>query len=195
MKLLNLFLALSICYELNAQFSFGLKAGVSQNMAYEKPEMPYGYPDGFNPGFHLGLYFDFPVAPRLTITPELQYIKKGFSEDYLKYNYLELPLLLGFAISKKIRLQAGPAIGGEVSLWQDKYLSIGYRDWDIDASIIAGIKYYVSGNLAILTRYNHSLLPIVEGDYFTSNTTYYHYKIVLTNIQLGVQYRLKGKTV
>lgn len=107
-------------------FRFGAKAGVNINKISGQ-----SYKSGFNYNFQAGGFLQFNFSNRLGLQPEVNFVQTSseFSDDpsdiyndifrdgsqkKAKLNYLEVPVLLNVNVgmSKRIKLQVGPAYGG-----------------------------------------------------------------------------------
>jgi hypothetical protein len=107
-------------------FRFGAKGGVNINKITGQ-----AYKSGFNYNYQLGGFLQFNFSKRFGIQPEINFVQSSseFSNDATdvyddifrdgsqknaKLNYLEVPLLLNInvGVSKRVKLQIGPAYGG-----------------------------------------------------------------------------------
>jgi len=107
-------------------FRFGANGGVNINKITGQ-----AYKSGFNYNYQLGGFLQFNFSKRFGIQPEVNFVQSSseFSNDATdvyddifrdgsqknaKLNYLEVPLLLNInvGVSKRIKLQFGPAYGG-----------------------------------------------------------------------------------
>ncbi len=125
-------LALSI--GANAQLDLGAKAGF--NYHFQSVALGDGAPAGSEdpkaydgPGFHVGAFAAFDLSDNLYLRPELLYSTRTSTESISSsitlidvttsvdaeakstLSYLELPVMLGYRISDRFSLQAGPALG------------------------------------------------------------------------------------
>jgi len=101
---------------------------IASNSISPSPEN-FGVSDGqikSQTGFTAGLGFALPLTTMLSVQTELNFIQKGFIHDYsssidsekqnqkLKYSYLELPVMIRYALGPdiaRIHLVAGPSVG------------------------------------------------------------------------------------
>jgi opacity protein-like surface antigen len=197
--LLPVFLCLC-CIAAKAQFSFGVKAGVNQNSVR-------GDRDPFtikpSTGFHLGAYGSFSLSKKLSLNPELQYIKKQLSDDYFRLNYLEVPVLFNYQISNRFAFELGPSIGQEIYIRRNpsgrRVIAVSLYDTDLDFGMIGGVKFKVIDKISVAVRYNYSFLPFEKFEYFDgpipTNTNVAieteTYKFYNSSVQLSVMYRIK----
>lgn len=143
-------------------------------------------------GFNAGIFVKMPVAKRLSIQSELYYTTKGaqvsynnlFAKEEARYrlNYLELPLLVVFNLTKNLNVHAGPYISylltSDVSNESstpvfDFKKNIDLHDYnrmDAGAAIGAAVDFR---KLSIGARYNYGLTTVgKERNFGTTNTPY-----------------------
>ncbi|MEQ8362076.1 MAG: porin family protein [Cyclobacteriaceae bacterium] len=191
------------CIVAQAQFSFGIKAGVNQNSVRGDKDPSGNFSFKSSTGFHLGLYGSIPLSKKLSLNPELQYIKKQLADDYFRLNYLELPVLFNYQISERFALELGPSIGQEIYIRRNpsgrRVIAVSLYDTDLDFGMIGGVKYKASNRISIVARYNYSFLPFEKFEYFdgpipsSTNVTIETetYKFYNSSVQLSVMYRIK----
>lgn len=113
-KLIVIALVCLLTVSANAQFSFGIKAGYNRNGVYTRSNPIYPNYRSMD-GFHIGLYSQFRLTDKLSLNPELQYIKKGPANfQYSNLNYMEMPVLLNFQAWKSLSIEVGPTIGAPI---------------------------------------------------------------------------------
>lgn len=125
-------------------------------------------------GFHIGLFTEFPVAPRFSIQPEVMYSTQGAkfeglgSEATLRTQYLNVPVLAKFYVAEGFNLQAGPQIG---FLTGAEYQVDGADDIDVsdnmkgtDFGLLFGVGYKVAQGVTIDARYNMGLSNTLDED-------------------------------
>ena len=107
-------------------FRFGAKGGVNVNKISGQ-----SYKEGFNYNFQAGVFLQFNFSNRFGLQPEVNFVQtssefsndasdiyddifRDVSQKKSKLNYLEVPLLLNInvGVSKRVKLQIGPAYGG-----------------------------------------------------------------------------------
>jgi Outer membrane protein beta-barrel domain len=113
-KIIVLSLFVSLFITSKAQTTFGFKGGV--NLASVKvvvPEAGMSVSTSNNTSFFLGGYMNHLLSENLSIQPELLYQGMGFkfSGETLNSNYISIPVVLKYAITSFINIEAGPQIG------------------------------------------------------------------------------------
>lgn len=149
-----------------AQTSYGIKGGFnwvtldvnSEESFYEK----WGY--AYRPAFHFGVYSKYNLSERLSINPELLFSNKGYSYDrtsegpvaFEHLNYLNLPVMAGVTLFKRMDLLFGPEVG--YLLNQAGY----YKKFDFGLSM--GANFYVGQKVSLGFRYSHGLTSVVDTE-------------------------------
>jgi hypothetical protein len=134
-------------------FRFGAKAGVNINKVQGK-----SYQEGFNYNFQAGGFLQFNFSKRFGIQPEVNFVQtsseftndantiyddlfRDGSQKKSKLNYLEVPLLLNINVgmSKRVKLQIGPAYGGLLKQTVDSLKANGNIYKNSEWSAIGGL--------------------------------------------------------
>ena len=96
----------------NAQFQFGAKGGLNVTSLGGS-----AINDKWKSlvSFNLGFYARLPLADRLSLQPELVYSAQGGkydNPDYTRHlNYLNIPILLKYAVGNGFSIETGPQVG------------------------------------------------------------------------------------
>ena len=144
------FFASFISYSHAQGFSAGIKAGANVNKLTGK-----SFNEQFTYGYHAGAFVQIKLGKRLELQPEVVFnqvntdTSSQFSQLYkinsgtisnIKLNYLSIPLILNYKLSKGISIQAGPQYG--ILLDQQKDLlqngKSAFKDGDL--SLLAGMQ-------------------------------------------------------
>jgi len=98
----------------NTNVKFGVKGGINFSNMYTDDVDDENVLTGFN----LGLYAKVPLASIISIQPELNFTTKGSQLTYnnafasgkakFRMNYIELPVLAVFNVTKNLNIHAGP---------------------------------------------------------------------------------------
>ena len=139
-----------------AQFNIGLKAGTNISKIDGK-----SFKDEFSYGYLLGGFAEIGLGKKFSIQPEVlfnQYtsrVDSSFKAIYqnafastksgeVKLNYLSVPLILNYKLSKAVSLQAGPQFG--VLMNKDKTLLDNGKEAfnNGDLSMLGGIEFKLS---------------------------------------------------
>ncbi len=122
-KLVSLVIAVMIISTAHSQiFSLGIKGGANINKLSGQP-----FSDQFSYGYHVGAFSTIGLGDKWGIQPEVLFNESSsdtssqFSNIYtdlslnnlskVKLNYLTIPILLNYKLTKIITLQAGPQFG------------------------------------------------------------------------------------
>ncbi|MBE8728012.1 porin family protein [Flavobacterium hungaricum] len=120
-------------------------------------------------GFHVGGFAEIKVIERLAIQPEVLYSAQGARfEDVLgkydaKLNYLNIPVLAKFYITKQFTVEAGPQIGFLLSAKIDgEDAKDFYKSTDFGFNFGAG--YNFTDNFSAGVRYTVGLTGIYDNN-------------------------------
>lgn len=129
-------------------------------------------------GFQVGGFAEIKIIERLAIQPEVLFSTQGakfdggFDGDFdAKLNYINIPVLAKFYITKQFTVEAGPQIGFLVSAKQDgDDAKDFYKSTDFGFNFGAG--YNFTDNLSVGLRYTVGLSNI--GDYNAEDLDEYY---------------------
>ena len=172
-SLLTVLVAFSITQNAIAQFGVGLKAGANITKVEGK-----SFKDEFRYGYHLGGFAEIGLGDKLSIQPEVLFnqfqtrVDSTFRSVYnvrfaenrdIKLNYLSIPILLNYKLSKSLSLQAGPQYA--ILMQKDKNLLQNGREAfnSGDFSVLGGAQIKIS-KLRLSGRYFVGLNNINDID-------------------------------
>ena|SRR5882757_1491939 len=134
-------------------FRFGAKVGANINKIQGQ-----AYKDGFKYNFQAGGFLQFNFSKRFGLQPEVNFVQtssdftndpneiyddifRGGSQKNAKLDYLEVPLLLNINVgmSKRVKLQIGPAFGGLLKQTVDSLKNNGDIYKNSEWSAIGGL--------------------------------------------------------
>lgn len=155
-------------FNVNAQeIKFGAKAGL--NFAFITGDNTKNFDP--NTDFHLGVMAEIKISDKFSFQPELIYSGQGAdtnieSEGSIALNYLNVPLIGKYYVTKGLSLEAGPQIG---YLLSTKGGTLDYKDLlkPIDFGVNFGVGYKLDNGLYFNARYNLGLSNINNVDGFT----------------------------
>ena len=118
--------------------------------------------------FNFGLVTEIPIAKKFSFQPELMlsgqgYSFKGSDGNIVGLNYLNVPLMAKYYLTKGLSLEAGPQIGYLLSA---KNESTNVKDTfkKVDLAANLGIGYKLENGLNFGARYNFGLSNINNLD-------------------------------
>ena len=151
------------------EIKFGIKGGLNlANLGDDASDVEHRF------GLHAGGFVSFPLLSNFRIQPEVVYSQQGaqadFGSDERKYDYLNIPVIVKFMLTKNFNVQAGPQLG--ILLSANEEVSgdeIDVKDTlkSTDIGVGFGIGYETSDNVSIDARYNLGFTDIVDDG--TSN--------------------------
>ncbi len=165
-------------------FTYGLTAGSNLSTMRHTGD---GEQPKFVIGFQLGAFAEWPLADKINLRPELQYISVGYKyppDDNVgfreKIDYVTLPLMAEYSVAEKLKVGLGPYVSVKIVA---KYKFIPYSEEDaefedesvfeytdadndefktVDFGLGAGISYQLLPKFGVGLRYNHGLSSILK---------------------------------
>ena len=138
-------------------------------------------------GFHkagllLGVFANKSITELLSFQMEMTYIQKGsnnpnmnnpehpnYSKQDISLSYIEVPLLLQYHQSDKLKIEGGVLtaylVDGHYNDFNGKMPNEPNPFIDYDIGLLLGIDYKYSENISLNTRIGNSILPIGSEDY------------------------------
>ncbi len=191
-KIILVFSILCTTVAVNAQIQFGVKAGGNFYTFGGDDAEGEGLNSKF--GIHAGPLVNISVSEKFKIQPELLFSIQGSKQEIANseinwnFNYLNLPVMAQFYVSKGFFLETGPQVGfnlkadikpegGSTVDFSDEVKGIEFA-WGLGAG------YKVSSSFGVGARYNLGLTSIGEdADSDLKNR----------GLQVGVFYLFGGK--
>lgn len=194
-KIIIFFLFIVISTHVRSQnFKGGLIGGFSVTQV-SGDEMG-GYNKG---GFLGGIFVSFPVKEKIDLEMEMLFSQKGSkvaknSEgliidtgewDRANFNYIEVPVLINFDISKKFEAHVGLSAAYLLS-YKIEDFAYGVRDENrfkkYDVDLVYGVSYHVFDNLDVFVRHQNSIYTFgkQKSNFFWSSRNTGYINIVLT---------------
>ena len=188
-KIIFLAVALVISTATFSQTSYGVKGGLNlANITNDSDAK-------FKPSIYAGGFMEFRLNYIMSISPELYFSRQGSHADIsgiktnVRFNYLNLPVLVKLYIADGISLDLGPQVGYLINskIWMKyggtsattDFSDSGFDANQVDVSFATGLTYNL-GNFFIQGRYNLGLTDVVKDDPDHSKNSV---------IQFGVGYR------
>lgn len=155
------FAILMICIS-TLTFSQGIKGGL--NIANLNG-------DGTKPktGYHVGIFFNSKKSEKFGFQPEIIYSRQGaeYGNGELKYDYLNVPIMMNFYPTPNFFIQAGPQVGCLISAKLEypgstANITSGLNKFDFSVGLGSG---YETDKVLLEVRYNLGINGTVsEGD-------------------------------
>lgn len=115
--------------------------------------------------FNFGLMAELPITEKFSFQPELLYSGQGFSagNNTVALNYLNVPLMGKYYLTKGFSLEAGPQIGYLLSAKNEAVdVKDSFKSVDFGANF--GVGYKLENGLNFSARYNLGLSNINNVD-------------------------------
>lgn len=146
------------------EIKFGAKAGL--NFANVRGENSDAYDTVTS--FNFGALAEIPISEKISFQPEVLFSGQGFSfgDDTAALNYLNVPLMGKYYLTKGLSLEAGPQVGFLLSAKTDN-ADVKNLFKKVDFGVNAGLGYKLENGLNFSARYNFGLSNISS----VANTT------------------------
>lgn len=154
---------------LQAQTSFGLKAGLNvskltgSNFDNQKVKSLFGA--------NGGVFASIPAGKNFSVQPELSFSMEGAQEENsnakLKVNFINLPVMLKYRTESGFFVEAGPQVGYLASAKADgNGATIDFKDQlqSFNFSAGAGLGYQLDKSIGVGARYMFGLSDILENN-------------------------------
>ncbi len=172
-------------------FSFGVKTGIdlvriSAHLKSAGEPVDVGHPDPAI-GFNINAIIEYRMANKFGVTIEPGYIRKGYSKAFshagdadnvVKFNYLQVPVLLDYHVTEKLAISIGPEIGFSLD---DSYV----RREKVDLSAVLGVSYRLVEHFEAGLKIGSAITPSFQAKQF-SKFTYTEYN---QYAQMSIAYR------
>lgn len=138
----------------------GIKFGVRGGFTISNLDFD-GTPNDVNKhrnSMFIGFLTHIGLSRTLALIPELQFSAEGANKEELHLDYIQLPVMLQFRISEKIKFGLGPQVGLNIPKVDDNLQ-------DFALSGVAGLEYKINYVMFADLRYNYGLTNIFDADY------------------------------
>jgi hypothetical protein len=148
------------------EVTYGMKGGLNISdvviQHYINPDAESKFTMKLGP--HFGVFASMKLTEQLSFAAELLYSNKGVhAGTRINLNYLNLPLLIRYNLSKKFLLEAGPELGYLASA-RSRYGNVS-NTWNnkLDFCLDAGLQYRLSEKTSVGARYSFGLLSVITN--------------------------------
>jgi hypothetical protein len=145
-------------------------------------------------GFQLGGFAEIKVIDRLSIQPEVLFSTQGakidggsFGDFDYKLNYINVPVLAKFYITKQFTVEGGPQLGFLVSAKQEGD-DVKDNFKSVDTGFNFGAGYNFTDNVSVNLRYTVGLSNIADYNADTAEEYYDSPKNSVLALTLGYKF-------
>jgi len=159
-----LFISLTFVCSINSKAQIAIIAGgnystIRSNVNLENKGPIIGY--NFGLSFQ---YYPFKNIQKLSILNELEYIQKGYQQDFekkysFKFNYLALPILISYSVSKNLSIHTGVELSDLITT-NIKQGTKTYNNFDL--GLVLGLNCLIDKRLSCYSRLTYGLIPMVD---------------------------------
>jgi len=167
---------------------FGIKGGVNFSNLYTEDVDDENVLTGFN----LGVFLEWPITSSLALQPEVAFTTKGAEDEYnnpttsgrvkFRLNYIEVPVLLKFNVTRNFNLHFGPyaafLVDSKITN-EDNNGNVNFEEAvneddlnKVDLGLAAGLGFDF-GNIGVGARYNYGLTTVGKEQNFLGTTYTY----------------------
>ena len=142
----------------NAQeIKFGAKAGLNFSTVNGSNTNNIDYVTSY----HFGVVSEIPISDKFSFQPEIMYSRQGYSfnNDVVTMNYLNIPLMGKYYLTKGLSVEAGPQIGFLLSAKNEGVkVTNSFTTFDFGANF--GVGYKLENGLNFGARYNLGITKV-----------------------------------
>jgi hypothetical protein len=109
-------------------------------------------------GFAFAGFVEFDMSADIGLRVELQWSAEGGSDETLRADYLQLPLMLRYNVSDRLSVGAGPQLNLKVWKENDGFATFSY-------SGVLGIEYMFTDDLFVDARYSFGLRNVLDDEF------------------------------
>ncbi|MFC0778850.1 porin family protein [Flavobacterium sp. HJSW_4] len=142
----------------NAQeIKFGAKAGLNFSTVNGSNTNNIDYVTSY----HVGVVSEIPISEKFSFQPELMYSRQGYSfnNDVIAMNYLNIPLMGKYYVTKGLSLEAGPQIGFLLSA-KNEGVKVTNSFTTFDFGVNFGLGYKLENGLNFSARYDLGITKV-----------------------------------
>lgn len=134
---------------------YGVRAGLNiSNLDFE-PDADFQ--NMHRNGFFFGGFVDFGISESFSAQVELQYSAEGAKAEDIKADYIQMPIMLRFAIGDSFTIGAGPMASLKTWKNKDAFSTFAF-------SAIGGIEYMITDELFIDARFSYGITNILDEE-------------------------------
>ena len=178
-------------------FEFGVKAGL--NLANLTDELK----GKMKPSFYVGVFGEIQATEFTRFQPEIIYSRQGSFDKgtingvatkvWIKYDYLNIPLIIKLNVYKNLCLEVGPQLGFLIDAnikvkaeGVSSEVGVASECVTFDFSVAMGLSYMFTRNIGVSARYNLGITGTAKMYGYYGNSDNYAKNRVL---QIGMMYK------
>ncbi|WP_452222818.1 porin family protein [Lacinutrix chionoecetis] len=136
---------------------YGVRAGYNiSNLDFE-PEVPGGIENMHRNGFAIGFFGEYSLSSSISFAPEIQFSAEGAKEEFIRIDYIQVPLFLKFKLTDNIAVGVGPQASLKAHEYQDGLQNLAF-------SGLGGIEYMISDEFFLDFRYSYGFTNIFDDE-------------------------------
>jgi len=132
---------------------YGIRAGYNISNLDFDPDATFD--NQHRNGFAFGGFAEIPFSEKLFLFTELQWSAEGGKATDIRADYLNLPVMLRYAISENLTFGLGPQ--ASLKTWKNRD---GFKTFTFSG--VAGLEYMISVDIFLDLRYSYGLTNILD---------------------------------
>lgn len=154
--IITLFLFLSLStLTFSQETLYGIRAGLNiSNLDFE-PDATFR--NMHRNGFFFAGFMDIGISESFSTQIELQYSAEGAKADELKADYIQMPIMLRYAVGSSFTIGVGPMASLKTWKNQDAFSTFTF-------SAVGGIEYMITDELFVDARFSYGITNILDED-------------------------------
>lgn len=136
---------------------YGVRAGFNiSNLDFE-PQVPSGIENRHRNGFAIGFFAEYNLSGDLSFAPEIQFSAEGAKEEFIRIDYIQMPLFLKYKVIESLALGIGPQVSLKGHDYEDGQQNLAF-------SGLVGLEYNLSDNFFLDFRYSYGFTNIFDDE-------------------------------
>jgi hypothetical protein len=161
--------------EVFSQAEYGIKAGTNFTNISLRAKEALSLENDVRLSYHIGVFGNLALNNKISASADLLYSNKGYAtqrasgeEVNIYFHYINLPLLLNYALTQDLKFGLGPEFGYLLSArskYNEQSMDVGilYKN-KFDIGLDAAVDFSASEFLHVGLRYNYGLSSVWGND-------------------------------
>lgn len=167
-RILFIAFLLGTMHTLQAQSSWGVRAGSGLSTIGVRGPNPAGYTYSVKPVYVSGVYHNWKLSRKWGITAEMLYAAKG--DKLIHLHYVNIPVMFNYYfVDGRLRFELGPEYGYLIAARSKGNSVSEFWSNHLDLSVNFGVAFHITEELSIGTRTNYGFLDVKSIELRDSN--------------------------
>ncbi|WP_044398395.1 porin family protein [Lacinutrix sp. Hel_I_90] len=144
-------------YSFSQNALYGVRAGYNiSNLDFE-PDVPAGIENRHRNGIAVGFFSEYYVSENVSFAPEIQFSAEGAKAEFLRINYIQMPLFLKYKITEVVAIGVGPQVSVKGHDYKDGQQNLAF-------SGLGGLEYSLTDNFFLDVRYSYGFTNVFDDE-------------------------------